>query len=62
MPLDMRGARGKCQTALPWAAEARVRSCECTFCGTCSRGMNHLRPNRGGELASRPRRRPQPLI
>lgn len=60
MPLEMREACEKCETALPWEADARICSYECTFCGTCSQGMNHLCPNRGGELVGRPRRQPKP--
>ncbi|MDP6573704.1 MAG: DUF1272 domain-containing protein [Rhodospirillales bacterium] len=56
----MREACEKCGTALPWGADARICSYECSFCAPCSEGMNHLCPNCGGELVGRPRRRPEP--
>ncbi|MBA2343545.1 MAG: DUF1272 domain-containing protein [Rubrobacter sp.] len=29
---------------------------ECTFCESCAEDMQHICPNCGGELVSRPRR------
>ena len=60
MPLEMREKCEKCETALPWEAAAHICSYECTFCSTCSESMNHVCPNCGGELLSRPKRRPKP--
>ncbi|MEE8434345.1 MAG: DUF1272 domain-containing protein [bacterium] len=48
----------KCQAGLPWNAEAHICSFECTFCPSCTEGMNEICPNCGGELLTRPRRRP----
>ncbi|MGH6878819.1 MAG: DUF1272 domain-containing protein [Rhizomicrobium sp.] len=53
----MRQACERCGTALtPESAEARICSYECTFCRTCSKSMNDICPNCGGELVPRPRR------
>ena len=50
MPLEMRVKCGRCDSGLDWSAKAYIYSYECTFCGGCSGGMNHICPNCGGEL------------
>lgn len=59
MALEMRAQCERCQTDLPWGAEARICSYECTFCPDCTQAMDEECPNCGGELLSRPRRRPK---
>ena len=54
--LEMRTECEKCSAALAPTAEARICSYECTFCPTCSTGMNDTCPNCGGELVARPKR------
>ncbi len=58
MALEMRAACEQCATALDGQGEAFICSWECTFCGPCTRAMDHVCPNCGGELVPRPRRRP----
>jgi hypothetical protein len=58
MPLEMRERCERCGSSLANdSAEARICSYECTFCRTCSKGVNDICPNCGGELVPRPRRR-----
>jgi hypothetical protein len=56
MALEMRAACEKCGRELVADGEAYVCSYECTFCADCSRAMNFICPNCGGELVRRPRR------
>lgn len=57
MALEMRPICEKCETDLAHDAEALICSFECTFCGPCGDGMDHICPNCGGELVRRPRRK-----
>jgi hypothetical protein len=60
MALEMRGACERCHAALPPdSADARICSYECTFCATCTEAMKGKCPNCGGELLTRPRRKPK---
>ena len=56
MSLEMRAECERCGTALEADGAARICSYECTFCPACSAEMEHVCPNCGGELVSRPRR------
>lgn len=57
MALEMRDKCERCGTMLaPDSADARICSYECSFCRTCSKNMNDICPNCGGELVARPRR------
>lgn len=56
MALEMRGECEKCGAGLAAGGEAFICSYECTFCGGCADGMEHICPNCGGELLRRPRR------
>ena len=58
MALEMKPECEKCQAGLPWNAEAHICSFECTFCPSCTEEMDEVCPNCGGELLTRPRRRP----
>jgi hypothetical protein len=59
--LKMKAACERCANALPAAAStAYICSFECTFCEACTRGMNGVCPNCGGELARRPARTRSP--
>ena len=58
MALEMREACEKCEAALGHGDEAYICSFECTFCDTCTGGMDNVCPNCGGELLRRPRRKP----
>ncbi len=44
----------KCNAPLPPNAAAFICRRNCTFCSRCTEAMNHLCPNCGGELLSRP--------
>ena len=58
MPLEMRAQCKRCQAALSQESDqARICSYECTFCATCTKTMQGRRPNCGGELLQRPRRK-----
>ncbi len=57
MPLEMRPACERCASSLAHDAEAFNCSYECTFCLGCTRAMDAMCPNCGGELLRRPRRR-----
>jgi hypothetical protein len=59
MSLEMRTACERCGTSLAQGGPAFICSYECTFCATCAAGMDHTCPNCGGELVTRPRRRPR---
>jgi hypothetical protein len=59
MALEMRERCEKCSASLSHEAEAFICSYECTFCHTCAEGMQMICPNCGGELVTRPRRRPR---
>ena len=58
MALEMRDHCEKCETSLAPDAVAHICSYECTFCGDCTRAMNAVCPNCGGELLRRPKRQP----
>ena len=57
MTLEMKKECEKCREALTDDGEAFICSYECTFCQDCSKEMNSICPNCGGELVARPRRR-----
>ncbi len=54
--LKMKASCEKCQIALEHTGLAYICSFECTFCESCSRGMNGVCPNCGGDLVKRPTR------
>jgi hypothetical protein len=56
MSLEMRTACERCGAALAHDGDAVICSYECTFCAACGEAMDHVCPNCGGELVSRPRR------
>ena len=56
MSLEMRTECERCGAALAPDGPARICSHECTFCAACADAMDHVCPNCGGELVSRPRR------
>ena len=58
--LEMKSACEKCDAALGHEDDACICSYECTFCPDCSAHMDDTCPNCGGELLSRPKRRPVP--
>ena len=56
MSLEMKPVCERCNKAVPENGDAFICSYECTFCGSCAKGMGHRCPNCGGELVNRPRR------
>lgn len=56
MALQMKPACEACGVRLFPDGEACICSYECTFCPACTRGMDAICPNCGGELLTRPRR------
>jgi hypothetical protein len=54
--LEMRTECERCHTSLDAQSDARICSYECTFCPACTRELNNVCPNCGGELVTRPRR------
>lgn len=58
--LVMKPTCEKCQKSLGHEDAACICSYECTFCPDCTALMNSKCPNCGGELLSRPRRKPRP--
>ena len=56
MALEMRAVCERCGNALAPDGDACICSFECTFCAACADSMDHVCPNCGGELVSRPRR------
>jgi len=54
--LEMRGVCERCGGALTADGPATICSFECTFCVDCAEAIEHVCPNCGGELVSRPRR------
>jgi uncharacterized protein len=59
MALEMRSQCEKCQMAIAATSAAFICSYECTFCPACTAAMQNTCPNCGGELVSRPRRKPK---
>ena len=53
----MRESCERCGVALAPDGDALICSYECTFCVACGEAMDHVCPNCGGELVSRPKRR-----
>ncbi len=49
----------KCNTSLTPDGLAYICSYECTFCEECTKEMENICPNCGGELVRRPRREKQ---
>ena len=56
MALEMRTECERCGTGLAAGGEAVICSFECTFCSACGETLEHVCPNCGGELVTRPRR------
>ena len=56
MALEMRAECERCGAGLAPTDEAFVCSYECTFCPACTRKLEGVCPNCGGELVRRPRR------
>ena len=59
--LKMKPHCEKCQTATAMTSTAYICSYECTFCGPCTEGMNHVCPNCQGNLVLRPIRSKNPV-
>lgn len=59
MALEMRGTCEKCEAPLGHMDAAVICSYECTFCPACSAAMDATCPNCGGELVTRPTRKPR---
>jgi hypothetical protein len=57
MALAMKTVCERCGNQIAADGEAYVCSYECTFCGECTRLMNSVCPNCGGELVRRPQRK-----
>ncbi len=57
MALEMREVCEKCGAGLPADSDAYICSYECTFCNTCTKEMDSVCPNCGGELVARPKRK-----
>ncbi|MBK8304025.1 MAG: DUF1272 domain-containing protein [Pyrinomonadaceae bacterium] len=57
MALEMRAVCEKCNVDLDAGGDAHICSYECTFCTDCSKEMNSVCPNCGGELVARPKRK-----
>ena len=55
MTLEMRGACERCSAKLAPEETAWICVHECTFCTECAESMQHVCPNCGGELVTRPR-------
>ena len=56
MALEMATECEKCGTALAQDSDATICSYECTWCRSCADGFEHVRPDCGGELQTRPTR------
>jgi hypothetical protein len=56
MALEMKESCQECQRALAHDSEAYICSYECTFCAECTRAMQSVCPNCGGDLKTRPKR------
>lgn len=61
MALQMKHACEHCGNPLDVDGEAYLCSYECTFCQACTRQLNSVCPNCGGELVRRPRREVVPV-
>ena len=59
--LKMKGSCEKCDSPTGAGGVAYICSYECTFCESCSTGMNFVCPNCSGELVRRPTRLKKPL-
>ncbi|MGH7591161.1 MAG: DUF1272 domain-containing protein [Gemmatimonadales bacterium] len=57
MPLELRPECERCHASLPPDGVAFICTYECTFCDQCTSAMKNIRPNCGGELVRRPRRK-----
>jgi uncharacterized protein len=57
--LEMKPKCERCGTSLDWSAAALICSYECTFCPSCTQSMAGRCPNCGGELVTRPTRKPK---
>jgi hypothetical protein len=55
--LEMRDECERCGAVLAPEGAATICTFECTFCPDCAAAMEHVCPNCGGELVSRPRKR-----
>jgi len=55
----MRPECERCDAELEDSGVAFICSYECTFCTACTMELDHICPNRGGELVARPRRLPK---
>ena len=58
MALEMRASCERCGSALAADGEAYICTFECTFCAECTRAIDEVCPNCGGELVRRPRPAP----
>lgn len=54
--LAMSSTCQRCERALSLDSAAQICSYECTFCADCAITLDHVCPNCGGELVTRPRR------
>ena len=58
MALEMRTTCERCGSPLMATDEVYICTFECTFCMDCTKAMEHVCPNCGGELVRRPRPAP----
>ncbi len=56
MGLEMRNECEKCSKKLTSESFAYICVHECTFCEPCTKEMENICPNCGGELVRRPRK------
>jgi len=56
MALEMKTTCEKCGLTLDSMGEAYICTFECTFCHSCTKAMNAVCPNCGGELVRRPKK------
>ena len=57
MTLAMKPQCEKCSAALSPTGAAFICTFECTFCEPCTKKMNAVCPNCGGELVPRPKKK-----
>jgi uncharacterized protein len=54
--LELKTSCERCEATLTPDGAAMICTFECTFCTDCATALDHICPNCGGELVSRPRR------
>ncbi|MBC7752265.1 MAG: DUF1272 domain-containing protein [Candidatus Saccharibacteria bacterium] len=58
--LKMKSECEKCNAKTPLDGTSYICSFECSFCESCTTGMNGVCPNCSGELLRRPKRAKKP--